>query len=79
MTDERKQQDQSLREFLEEDDQVDIEERIENAEGNVSRPPQNDPRHTDGNVPPGARNEPAGGSTGSYMGGSAKKRKGQTG
>ncbi|HLT19801.1 MAG TPA: hypothetical protein VKZ96_10115 [Thermomicrobiales bacterium] len=79
MTDERDRQEQSLREFLDEEDRADIEERLENAEGNVPRPPRSDPRHTDGNVTPGERNEPAGGSTGSYMGGSAKKRKGQAG
>ena len=68
----------SLREHLDVD-HPDLRERLEELEGQVNRPPRNDPRHTDDSIPPGKRDVPAGGSTGEYMGGSAKKRKGQTG
>ena len=68
----------SLREHLG-DDVPEIEDRLNEIEGNVRRPPRNDPRHTDDSVPPGQRDVPAGGSTGEYMGGSAKKRDGRSG
>lgn len=70
---------ESLREHLEDDDQPTIDERLDEIAGQVNRPPRNDPRHTDDSIPPGERDVPAGGSTGGYMGGSAKKRKGQSG
>ena len=75
--DERKDK-RSLREHLVDEDS-DLKERIEEIEGNIRRPPRSDPRHTDSTIPPGMRDVPAGGSTGERMGGSAKKRKGQTG
>jgi hypothetical protein len=72
------EREESLRRYLEEDDdeRVTIEERLDELAGQVNRPPRNDPRHTDDSIPPGERDIPAGGSTGEYMGGSAKKRKG---
>ena len=79
MTEERNRQEQNLREFLEEDDRETPEELLENFTGSISRPPRTDPRHTDKSIPPGQRDVPAGGSTGEFMGGSAKKRKGTPG
>jgi len=76
---EKEKQQKPLREYLEDDRHQDIQELIDDVEGNVRRPPRNDPRHADESVPRGGRDVPAGGSTGEYMGGSAKKRKGQTG
>ncbi|MEZ4523250.1 MAG: hypothetical protein R3A46_16645 [Thermomicrobiales bacterium] len=76
---EEEKKNESLREHLEDDDHQDLRERMDEIEGNVRRPPRNDPRHTDDSVTPGGRDVPAGGSTGESMGGSAKKRKGHTG
>ncbi len=79
MTEDPEKREKNLREFLEDDDQPTVEQRLDDVEGNVRRPPRNDPRHTDDSIPPGKRDVPAGGSTGEYMGGSAQKRKGQSG
>jgi hypothetical protein len=79
MSDKAKNQKQNLREFLENDETPSIAKRLNNVGGNLGRPPRNDPRHSDGSIPPGERNVPAGGSTGESMGGSAKQRKGQSG
>lgn len=73
-----KENKKTLRDHLD-DENPDLRERIEEIEGEVRRPPRNDPRHTDDSVLPDQRDVPAGGSTGEYMGGSAKKRKGQSG
>ncbi|MDI3340737.1 MAG: hypothetical protein QJR03_09410 [Sphaerobacter sp.] len=45
------------------------------AHGDIQRPPRNDPRHADANVPPGHANTPAGGTSGSGMGGGSSKRR----
>lgn len=76
MTRQNEQPERKLRDYLEDEDQGEFEERLEEAEqGQVRRPPRTDPRHTDDSVPPGQADVPRGGSTGEYMGGSAKRRK----
>lgn len=49
------------------------------GEGQVPRPPRDDPRHTDTSVPPEQTNTPAGGTTGGAMGTSSKRKKDQPG
>lgn len=44
-------------------------------EGQVPRPPSDDPRFTDSSVPPEQTNVPAGGTTGGAMGTSSKRKK----
>lgn len=76
MTKQSERPERKLRDFLEGEDQANIEERLDEVEqGQVRRPPRTDPRHTDDSVPPGQADVPRGGSTGQQMGGSAKRRK----
>ena len=50
------------------------------TEGQVPRPPTDDPRHTDPTVPASQTNVPAGGTTGSLRGGgTANRRKNESG
>ncbi len=49
--------------------------QVDNEEGQVARPPRDDPRFGDTSVPPGQTDVPAGGSTGGAMGTSSKRRK----
>lgn len=44
-------------------------------DGQVSRPPRDDPRFSDSSVPPEQTNVPAGGTTGGAMGTSSKRKK----
>lgn len=75
----KEKQKKSLREYLEDDEDQDIQKQMDDIKGNVRRPPRNDPRRGDESVPRGGRDVPAGGSTGDSMGGSAQKRKGRSG
>lgn len=70
---EEKLQEQSehMRKHLEELEEQADEDK---SKQQVPRPPKGDPRHTDSSVPPGQTDTPAGGSSGEYMGGSAKKK-----
>lgn len=45
------------------------------SQGDLQRPPRNDPRYTDQSVPPGQTDIPAGGTTGGGMGGGTSKHR----
>jgi hypothetical protein len=45
------------------------------AQGDLQRPPRDDPRYTDQSVPPGTEDIPAGGTTGGGMGGGSSQRR----
>jgi hypothetical protein len=68
-----KQADEMREHLQQEDEDFDPEEQ------QVTRPPKGDPQHSEDHIARGGRDTPAGGTTGGYMGGSAKKRKGQGG
>lgn len=63
-----------MREHLEQQD-----DDFDSDEQQVTRPPKDDPLHSADHIARGGRDTPAGGSTGGFMGGLAKKRKGQSG
>jgi hypothetical protein len=70
----------SLRDYLQGEDQNNLQKRLGKIQGNVRRPFRNDPRHGDESVRPGGVDVPAGGSTGEQMGGgSSQQRKGLSG
>lgn len=69
--DKLEKQAQRMRDFL--------KERDEERDDKMSRPPKGDPQHTQDDIAPGKTDVPAGGTSGGYMGGSAQKKKGETG